>query len=179
MALDAAFVITLQLILRLKGRRSLKTIIRIALWLLVALNALAIYSFSAETGPASSKTSAQVTEVAVRMLTTGYDTMPQEQQAELIQRFQLPVRKTAHFLAFASLAFFLMLALAQHPIPKARRILLALLCSVVYAIFDELHQSLVPERAYAVVDIVIDSLGASIGLLFSLFFKRVRRTSLL
>ncbi len=80
---------------------------------------------------------------------------------------ELLSKKTAHFLAYATLA-----VLAHHALrltwpqwTPRRHVLAALVIAVLYACSDEFHQSFVPNRNAALTDVMIDTLGASVGLL--------------
>jgi len=74
-----------------------------------------------------------------------------------------PLRVVAHLLAFGGLSALLLLALSRgrHPTPVAA--LLAFVVAVIYGATDELHQSFVPERAGRIDDLLVDAVGAAIG----------------
>ena len=66
----------------------------------------------------------------------------------------------AHFTEYAVLAllsYFAWLIGIQHP--RSRALLLASVCSILYAITDEIHQSFVTGREALPTDVFIDSLG--------------------
>lgn len=67
--------------------------------------------------------------------------------------------KTAHFLAYGTLALFYMHALGG---PSKRRWALLLTC--LYAISDEWHQAYTPGRTARPLDVFIDLCGASVSL---------------
>lgn len=136
---------------------------RIVLWIIVLLHVIVIFAFSSEPGFVSSETSGKVTKIVVRLFMREFDQLPADEQASIIALYQHPVRKAAHFLVFASLAFFLMLALAQYTFSNKKTVLLTLLFTAVYALFDEVHQFFVPGRAFSFVDVGIDILGACLG----------------
>ena len=82
---------------------------------------------------------------------------------------QLTIRKTGHLTEYAVLALLLWRALRK-PIsgdsrpwswPQARRAFLVAAC---YAASDEVHQAFVPSRDAAVADVLLDTLGAALGL---------------
>jgi len=52
---------------------------------------------------------------------------------------------------------------------------IALACSAGYAITDEIHQAFVPGRQAQATDVLIDTLGAAIGLLLLWTFGRRRK----
>ena len=100
--------------------------------------------------------------------------------AETIKRAQGVVRKTAHVMEYAILSMLLWRALRKPQKgqwgPWSRRMALtALVIAAGYAITDEFHQSLVPSRQGQVTDVLIDSLGAALGLLAVWVFGRWRK----
>lgn len=80
------------------------------------------------------------------------------------------VRKTAHFTEYAILGSLFFLNLKSWQRPKSStsmNILLSLIFSFLYACTDELHQIFVPGRSAQFRDILIDTLGASFGVLIT------------
>jgi VanZ family protein len=90
---------------------------------------------------------------------------------ETVQLAQLTIRKTGHLTEYAVLALLLWRALRQ-PVPHDprpwswRTARHALLLAALYAASDELHQAFVPSRDAAITDVLIDTLGAALGLAF-------------
>ena len=88
---------------------------------------------------------------------------------EALQLAQLTVRKTGHLAEYAVLALLLWRALRQ-PVPgdtrpwSWREAARALLIAACYAATDELHQTFVPSRDGTVTDVLMDTLGAALGL---------------
>ena len=73
-----------------------------------------------------------------------------------------------HIIEFAILAFLLNRALrvSQLKIPQRRaRLVVVILVCLIYALLDELHQSLVPDRMSSIEDIISDSTGIILGTL--------------
>ena len=58
---------------------------------------------------------------------------------------------------------------------EKRQFLAALLTAAVYAATDEFHQYFIPGRSAEVMDVCIDTLGASIGLAILFFTLKVAR----
>ena len=75
-----------------------------------------------------------------------------------------PLRGLAHMAAFGLLSGLILHALCANARPTWSRAALALSLTVLYAISDELHQSLVPNRSGRPQDVAIDTLGALAGL---------------
>ena len=80
---------------------------------------------------------------------------------------QRPWDKVVHFFVYAILAgaFEWAWRTARRDMPLYRRHLWVFLLVSIFGALDELHQSFVPGRHAALVDVAIDSLGAALGLL--------------
>ena len=93
------------------------------------------------------------------------------------------VRKTAHFTEYAILGALCYLNLIQHPKPNKphKKILLPILFSFFYACTDEIHQIFVPGRSAQFRDILIDTLGASFGVIIThliiMLFTKIKARS--
>jgi len=86
-----------------------------------------------------------------------------------LQQLQAIIRKGGHLTEYAILVLLCLRALTRSSpmLPSAwswRAALLALGFCVVYAISDEVHQSFVSSRYGSGLDVVIDALGAGLGL---------------
>lgn len=75
------------------------------------------------------------------------------------------LRKYAHFFVYLFLGSFLMNALMLSSVKGWKAFGIAVVVSFVYAISDELHQYFVPGRIPLVMDVIIDTAGASVGIL--------------
>lgn len=78
-----------------------------------------------------------------------------KEQSESINYF---FRKSVHLGSFGLLSFLLYFAF------DAKRPLLAWILTTIYAGTDEFHQSFVPNRTASFTDVIIDSVGAVIGI---------------
>ena len=82
------------------------------------------------------------------------------------------IRKFAHMLEFTALSFSLYNGiLATWEIKKAP--LISLMLTVICAVGDELHQIFVPGRAFQLSDILVDSIGAIIGVVAYLIMYKI------
>lgn len=72
------------------------------------------------------------------------------------------LRKLAHVLEYAVLAFVTSMTLRQEGLPPRRTMWLALAFCVLYGAGDEWHQTSVQGRHGTPVDVLIDTVGASI-----------------
>lgn len=82
------------------------------------------------------------------------------------------IRKIAHMLEFTALSFSLYNGIfATWELKKAP--VISLVLTVICAIGDEIHQIFVPGRAFQLSDIMIDSLGAIIGIVVYLVICKI------
>ena len=87
-------------------------------------------------------------------------------------------KKAAHMTEYAILGL-LSFAFYRGILKKEKRqFLAALLTAAVYAATDEFHQYFIPGRSAEVMDVCIDTLGASIGLAILFFTLKVVRKQL-
>lgn len=73
------------------------------------------------------------------------------------------VRKSAHLIAYLILGILVLHALRQVKLLSWHSVIGALIICVCYAISDEIHQLFIPGRSGEVKDVLIDSVGAIIG----------------
>lgn len=95
-----------------------------------------------------------------------------------IATIHFTIRKSAHFIEYAILAFLARRALvtSSHNLIRRYWFHLAFLLVVCYALLDELHQSLEPSRIASLYDSAIDIAGGlTVLLVFRFFYKRPRK----
>jgi VanZ family protein len=80
-------------------------------------------------------------------------------------------RKSAHIFVFGVLAFLFFKCLDF----RRYSYLLAWFFTVIYAAFDEWHQSFIPGRVAAIKDVLFDSIGALVALLIIYFLARRKK----
>ena len=135
-----------------------------------------IFLFSSQPSDESSKVSGTVCERVVedanRVLKLE---MNQARVQSVAESIEYPVRKAAHMTEYAILGL-LSFAFYRGILKKEKRqFLAALLTAAVYAATDEFHQYFIPGRSAEVMDVCIDTLGASIGLAILFFTLKVVR----
>ena len=82
-------------------------------------------------------------------------------KSDLAPLWDTILRKIAHAAEFFILAYLLFNAYRQMNISFYRALYMSLVLAILYAFFDEYHQSLVAGRHHSYLDVSIDSLGAS------------------
>ena len=85
---------------------------------------------------------------------------------QVIEKLNEPLRKVAHASEFCILAILIYMCLKAFNIKKHKIIIFSILCSFLYACTDEYHQSFVQGRTSQFTDVLIDTAGAVIGVLF-------------
>ena len=149
-------------------------------WVLVLAAMLMIFNFSSETGEVSTQTSAGVVVEVLDVFMEKEDITP-----EVVQKYQFPIRKLAHFGIYMLLGFCLMNAVEKSFRFKVYiSIAMSFVLSFVYACSDEFHQSYTESRGPSFIDVLIDSSGALVGIfvfilfiwLINKFLKRKSRT---
>lgn len=93
---------------------------------------------------------------------------------EVLGIIHATIRKAGHFLEYALLSYLWYRAMDMGRGRWSPRVaLLAFGLSVLYAVFDELHQSFVPNRTGASMDVAIDTAGAGLMQAFIGLVQRV------
>lgn len=129
-----------------------------------------IFSFSMDNSKESTKKSEGVILEVTSFL--GFD-LTNKQQQHIVELFFVPVRKAAHFLIYFVLGIALISFLREFSIPIRKLILLSIFLAFLYACSDEIHQLFVAGRSGQVSDVLLDSIGASVGILsYYLLFRK-------
>ncbi|HJJ00574.1 MAG TPA: VanZ family protein [Coriobacteriaceae bacterium] len=139
-----------------------------------------IFCFSAQSGGESGSLSDSIARMLASTFVGGFETMPIEQQAQIVAQMSWPIRKTAHASEYASLAISLVITCWQlyawrcdkesgpcRRLDDAWRLwgVAAFVIAVLYACSDEIHQLFIDGRAGQVADVLVDASGAAIGCL--------------
>ena len=139
------------------------SITRIILILLIILNIFTIFRFSSQSSTKSGQTSSQITDIVAEAVVEDYKEKEEEEKELIRKRFDLGVRKTAHFIEYGTLGaliFLLLLTWKWHLMIQYATSLAAVL---LIAIVDEmLFQRLADGRAALWQDVWIDLFGAAI-----------------
>lgn len=141
-----------------------KNLRQVIFTLLTVLWMIVIFSFSAKPGNESEEQSIKAGMIVCHMFVPDFDDLSEQQQIDMAQAIDHPVRKTAHATEYAMLAG-LVLGMVTVSIIRWKNVLTAISVSVLYAATDEFHQLFVPARSGQVKDVLIDGCGAIIGTL--------------
>ena len=127
-------------------------------WILVAVCMGIIFYLSAQNGEESSELSGSFVMAILEWLN--------------INIHEGLLRTFAHCLEFMGLSVLIFNATYVTWETKLTPVI-AFVGTVLYAIIDEIHQIFVPERAFQITDILVDSTGALIGVIASLIILRI------
>ena len=131
-----------------------------------------IFVMSGKTAEVSAEQSGEIAEWLAPLLVDDFDELGEFEKTEVLLDIDHVVRKTVHFCIFAALGALLAFSSLWHSRTWISHFLIAWLLSVLYAASDEFHQAFVPGRGPMVSDVVLDSAGALVGVLFALFLAR-------
>lgn len=136
-------------------------------WVLVILWMALIFYLSHQPVVESNNLSTGITEVVA-------DTLEKVKPDIKINlgRLNHIIRKNAHFFAYLILGVLVLNGLRSSGVGGFKAIALALIICVLYAISDEVHQLFVPGRGGQVRDVLIDSIGAVVGIGMYSLLKR-------
>ena len=90
-----------------------------------------------------------------------FDNNPTEEKIEeIVETWDLPVRKLAHLTEYFILGVLMFLTLNSYNI---KIIYIVILLCFLYAVSDEIHQLFVIGRYGNIIDVLIDTLGSTLG----------------
>ena len=128
-----------------------------------------IFSFSAAPATASTKQSKGLTYNVIKLLNG--NKLTEKELVKLTKRVNPVIRKIAHFSIYMILAIFTYMFIEELNIKSKsekerlrKNIIYTCIFCIIYAIFDEIHQIYVPGRTGKVIDVIIDTLGACMGI---------------
>lgn len=137
-----------------------------------------IFGMSGQQGDDSGALSSKVCETICQIFVKNYSSLPGEEQMDLIQKIQYPVRKGAHVTEYAILGM-LLCGVFFHEKNSVRNSLFVIIIGFLYALLDEFHQTFIPGRAGQIKDVLIDTGGVLLGVLlvwFGLCLLKKRKT---
>jgi VanZ family protein len=137
---------------------------KITAWICVFVWMVLILSLSSDTAEVSKEKSKFIEQLIRKSI----ESIQERLDISIIQvdSFQLHVRKAAHMFIYFVLGLLLMLALKISGIRGKNAYFLSFLVGALFAVMDETYQNFIPGRSGQVRDVMIDSAGVLIGLVF-------------
>lgn len=140
---------------------------QIRLWIVRMLTLiwmLVIFSFSAKPAEASTQDSLYVGRKIGQLVYKDFTEWEESSQTAFAKKIEYPVRKGAHMTEYAILGVLIRFCWKDKKDGRKRRAVSSWFLTVAYASTDEFHQLFVPGRSGQVKDVMIDSVGAAIGI---------------
>ena len=133
-----------------------------------------IFCFSAQDSNESKNTSNQVLIKTVEFIKQ--EQLSEPEKENIIEKFILPVRKSAHFFSYFILGILITLLLKDYYNITITTFIYALIFCFIYACTDEIHQLFVPGRAGQFLDVIIDTSGAFISTsIYQILHKMIKK----
>ena len=138
---------------------------------LVVLWCLFIFFFSQDNGIASDGKSRSITKEIIDIYEKVFPKSldKNNKTADTINHM---IRKTAHFTIYFILGILVLNCTKSYKIETIHKVLLAILFCILYATTDEIHQLFIDGRGGRITDVLIDSIGSSIGILCMQYIVR-------
>ena len=137
-----------------------------------------IFKFSELSGLKSTKQSRGLTYNILKGLDG--NKLSEKELEKLTKKVNPIVRKVAHFSIYMILAIFTYMFIENLNIKSKsererlrKNIIYTCIFCIIYAIFDEIHQIYVPGRTGKPIDVIIDSLGACMGITIILLNNKI------
>ena len=127
-----------------------------------------IFSFSAQ----EKEESSAVSEAFSYRVISSSRFFDEEDLKQIAAAIEKGVRKAAHMTEFGILSILFYLWLGGRQFRPVNRALLSVFLAVLYAASDEIHQRFVPGRAGTLGDVMIDSIGALLGVVILIGVKQ-------
>lgn len=122
-----------------------------------------IFNFSNDNGTESTKKSDLVITKIYQVITNAEPSKKQLQN--IIDKYVYPIRKLAHFTEYAVLGILLVNFINEFKILSIKVIIISVILCMLYAISDEIHQLFSAGRSARILDVFIDTLGSSTGII--------------
>ena len=139
-------------------------ILRTILTILLIINCIIIFNFSEQNSEESTNLSRKVT-VTVLSVSNNYTEPITQEDFNKIDHTEYVIRKLAHFSIYTCLGIILMSLASTSKFTIKKKMIICILAGMIYAILDEIHQSFTPGRTPLVGDVIIDTVGVTVGCL--------------
>ena len=138
---------------------------KLILWILIFVWMITIFMFSAQNGDESSELSQGFLRTFILRFT------PDNISEDIVNMMEYIIRKCAHMTEYAvfGILVFYQIKLYRLLEKEWNRIVMAVICVMIYASTDEIHQLFVGGRSGRFTDVLIDTAGGFIGIMAAAF----------
>ena len=144
--------------------KKLKMIIRVVSIAMILFITSTIFSFSSQNAEKSSSVSGKVAEKIIE-IQPKYKNITEQKKTELVELYQHPVRKMAHFTIYTLLGVAIMAFICTYDLKNKNRIIISIVLGAVYAASDEIHQTFIEGRSGQITDVLLDTFGVCVGIM--------------
>ena len=145
--------------------KQILSLIAVIIWMSV------IFMFSNQAAEASSKASGDVVNKTLKVIKIDSKNVSEETKI-IIEKI---VRKIAHLAIYFVLGFLIANLLNTYDVIDKHIIIYSILFSAIYACTDEIHQFFIEGRTCLPTDVIIDALGAAVGMQTFLVIRLIKR----
>ena len=143
----------------------INSVVKLLAWVPPVIIAISIFGFSSQNAEQSSGLSSKAATAIIHLAGNSHIVnVNAGNEAQFIENLQYPIRKCAHMTEYMIFTLSVVLALYVWNVRNKWLYIVAFAVAVIFASTDEFHQLFVPGRSGMVRDVLIDSLGAAIGL---------------
>lgn len=146
-----------------------KNILRIIFLILVIINVIVIFHFSAQDGKESSKVSQKIVKENVNNVKT----TNQSEKKKILNKIEKVLRKLAHVLIYTSLGIWSISFVLTLRIKRTTQILTTTFWGIILAGIDEINQHFTSGRTGKLIDVFIDTIGVVLGILIVLLIVHI------
>jgi VanZ family protein len=141
-------------------------------WFLLTITwIIVIYFFTELPSFNGQSTATVINKTVVANEVTNHVVSPSTGSLLTLNELNILFRKSAHIFVFGVLAMLFFKCIE----PRRYSYLMAGVLTVLYAIFDEWHQSFIPGRVAAIKDVMFDSFGAMVALFLVYFIVKRKK----
>lgn len=136
-----------------------------------------IFAFSSDNGEASTEKSDSIIINVYQIFNK--KELTNKEKEELVEKLVFPMRKLAHLSEYLILGILIISLISEFTLINRKAFLIGLLLCIIYATSDEIHQLFSVGRSARILDILIDTIGSSIGIsIYYLIDKKILRRKL-
>lgn len=136
-----------------------------------------IFAFSSDNGEASTEKSDSIIINVYQIFNK--KELTNKEKEELVEKLVFPIRKLAHLSEYLILGILIISLISEFTLINRKAFLIGLLLCIIYATSDEIHQLFSVGRSARILDILIDTIGSSIGIsIYYLIDKKILRRKL-
>ena len=142
-------------------------IIRVILIIIIIFISSTIFGFSNQNSEESSGVSSKVAEILIK-IQPKYKNISDTEKEELIEKYQTPVRKFAHFSIYTILGMSIAGLTCTYGINNKKRAIITIIAGALYAMSDEIHQTFIAGRSGQITDVLLDTFWIIVGMIIVL-----------